>query len=64
MEYEGYKIKPAKAMPSLYEILFDGKGKVAKALEGLYTSKGAAILAIDKYLKLGSHAKAATESGS
>lgn len=61
MLYQGFKIVPNKVIPNHYEITFDGRGKVANQLTGLYTSRGLAMNAIDRYLKLGSHAKTATE---
>lgn len=64
MKYQDYQIVPAKLNPNSYEILFDGRGKVAAVLQGLYTSPTQAMGAIDRYLKLGSHAKTAVESGS
>lgn len=61
MLYKDFKILPAKGMPHHYEISFDGRGKVANQLTGLFTSVGIAKEAINRYLKLGSHAKTATE---
>lgn len=50
MEYSGYTIQAYKPSPSLYEIKFDGSGKVADCLSGLFTSTGLAKQQIDAYL--------------
>lgn len=50
MIYKDYKIVPAKISPNLYEVQFDGAGKVADCLVGYYTSTGVASAKIDAYL--------------
>lgn len=63
IEYQGFAIKPAKAIPTSYEVYVPGRGgKLAKSLEGLFTSIGAAKGQIDRYLQVGDHAKAVNKS--
>ncbi len=68
MKYKDYQIVPAPLSPNLYTIIFDGTGKVAEILKGLYTSKGVAMTRIDAYLegnlsKRSKNAQTVTESG-
>lgn len=51
MIYKDYNIVPVKTSPSLYEIKFDGSGKVAECLHGFYTSVGLAKSQVDSYLE-------------
>lgn len=50
MTYQDYLISPSKMSPNLYEIKFNGSGKVAECLTGLFTSTGMAKEQIDAYL--------------
>lgn len=66
MKYKDYKIVPATESPNLYVIEFDGTGKVAEVLKGMYTSRGTAMTRIDAYLngnlsKRSKNAQAVTE---
>lgn len=63
IKYHDYVIRPIKFMPTSYEVVFDGKGKVPNILQGAFTSIGIAKDAIDRYLRIGSHAKTIVESG-
>jgi hypothetical protein len=63
IEYQGFAIKPAKIVSTSYEVYVPGRGgKLPKALEGLFTSVGVAKTSIDKYLQVGTHAKAINKS--
>ena len=50
MKYKDFLIVPATISPNLVEIKFDGSGRVADSLQGLYSSKAAAMERIDNYL--------------
>lgn len=47
MEYSGFKITPDSQYPNTYRILRNGKGSIATALTGLYTTTAGAKAAID-----------------
>lgn len=49
--YQGYQVKPHRDYPASLIIVTDGKGgKIPDCLAGIFTSRGIAKLAIDKYL--------------
>lgn len=49
--YRGYQVKPHKLYPGSLIIALDGKGgTIPKVMGTLYTSRGLAKEAIDKYL--------------
>ncbi len=63
IEYMGYHIQPVKNMPTSYEVIFPGKGKMPNLLSGIFTSTGLAKTQIDKYLRIGSHAQTVSKGG-
>lgn len=50
MKYKDFLIIPASVSPNLVEIKFDGSGRVADALHGLFSSPTLAKERIDLYL--------------
>ena len=50
MKYKDYLIVPSTVSPNLVEIKFDGSGRVAEALQGLFSSPTLAKDRIDFYL--------------
>jgi hypothetical protein len=52
MTYKGYFIKPSKVSPNLYVVSTEGRGgKIPDSLTGQFTSRGIAMMEIDKYLE-------------
>lgn len=60
-EYMGFWVQPVENMPTIYEIKFQGSGRLAEALQGNFTSPTIAKNTIDLYLK-GAHTKKAVKN--
>lgn len=51
-EYKGYLIRPCRQFPSQVEVQVVGRGgKIPNSLTGLFTSRTAAMEAIDTYVR-------------
>ena len=64
MEYKGFTIQTVADMPTLYEIKFAGRGKLAAALEGSFTTPTLARSKIDLYLNSGGTKKVVSDETS
>jgi len=51
IEHKGFVIQQVPKMPSLYEIKFDGSGKLADALHGTFTTLALAQNRINLYVE-------------
>lgn len=52
MDYKGYLIKPSKNNPKCFTIATEGRGgKIPNVMEGMFTSRGAAMQIVDLYLE-------------
>ena len=51
IEHRGFLVRSVDNLPNIYEIKFNGTGKVANALQGQFTTPVLAKFRIDQYLE-------------